>query len=152
MADFEALPVGSRPAMNLALEALEFMSDQWGFTNKASRPERWQAIEALRAALARPEGVAQNLNSRRDAALLLETRRQEIGQELAAGQAQTGREQETSITTAEVRSCLTCAHILKGMLDAPCVSCMEASHWQQPASVTGAVLRWFGMHRTAGSK
>jgi hypothetical protein len=55
MDDFETLPAGSWRAMNLALEALEFMADQWGFTNRANRPERWQAIEALRAALAKPE-------------------------------------------------------------------------------------------------
>jgi hypothetical protein len=92
MADFEALPAGSRRAMKLALEALEFMADEWGFAHKANRPERWRAIEALRAALAQQEGVAQNLNSRRDAALLLEERRQETSQELAAGREPTGRE------------------------------------------------------------
>ena len=41
-----------REAAQQALEALEFMADEWGFTQKANRPERWQAIEALRAALA----------------------------------------------------------------------------------------------------
>jgi len=41
-----------REAAQQALEALEFMADEWGFTNKANRPERWQAIDALRAALA----------------------------------------------------------------------------------------------------
>jgi hypothetical protein len=40
-----------RTAAQQALEALEFMADEWGFTQKANRPERWQAIEALRAAL-----------------------------------------------------------------------------------------------------
>jgi len=40
-----------RDAARQALEALEFMADEWGFTQKANRPERWQAIEALRAAL-----------------------------------------------------------------------------------------------------
>ena len=44
-----------RAAAQQALEALEFMADQWGFTNKANRPERWQAIAALRAALAQQE-------------------------------------------------------------------------------------------------
>jgi len=40
-----------KKAAQQALEALEFMADEWGFTQKANRPERWQAIEALRAAL-----------------------------------------------------------------------------------------------------
>jgi len=44
-----------RSAAQQALEALEFMADEWGFTNKANRPERWQAIDALRAALEQPE-------------------------------------------------------------------------------------------------
>jgi len=43
-----------REAAQQALEALEFMADEWGFAHKANRPERWQAIEALRAALAQP--------------------------------------------------------------------------------------------------
>jgi len=235
MADFEALPAGSRRAMQLALEALEFMADEWGFAHKANRPERWQAIEALRAALAQQEGVAQNLNSRRDAALLLEERRQETSQELAAGREPTGREpadhfptggkmvtveelcaalgwpggistplldkavllqrvsdlaaigrkvltaldhgrieagdqvaadlrsaltppedkrqnQEPSITTADERSCMTCAHMLKGMWDDPCIRCRKASHWERHASAAGSALsRWFGEHRAAGS-
>lgn len=44
-----------RSAAQQALEALEFMADEWGFTHKANRPERWQAIDALRAALKQPE-------------------------------------------------------------------------------------------------
>jgi hypothetical protein len=44
-----------KKAAQQALEALEFMADQWGFTPKANRPERWQAIEALRAALAQQQ-------------------------------------------------------------------------------------------------
>jgi hypothetical protein len=44
-----------REAAQQALEALEFMADEWGFTQKANRPERWQAIEALRAALTQQE-------------------------------------------------------------------------------------------------
>ena len=44
-----------REAAKQALEALEFMADEWGFTQKANRPERWQAIDALRAALEQPE-------------------------------------------------------------------------------------------------
>ena len=44
-----------RDAAEQALEALEFMADEWGFTQKANRPERWQAIDALRAALKQPE-------------------------------------------------------------------------------------------------
>ena len=44
-----------RTAAQQALEALEFMADEWGFTNKANRPERWKAIESLRAALEQPE-------------------------------------------------------------------------------------------------
>ena len=48
-----------RTAAQEALEALEFMADEWGFTQKANRPERWQAIEALRAALEQPEQPGQ---------------------------------------------------------------------------------------------
>jgi hypothetical protein len=44
-----------RTAAQQALEALEFMADEWGFTQKANSPERWQAIDALRAALEQPE-------------------------------------------------------------------------------------------------
>jgi hypothetical protein len=44
-----------RSAAQQALEALEFMADEWGFTQKANRPERWQAIDALRAALKQPQ-------------------------------------------------------------------------------------------------
>jgi len=44
-----------RTAAQQALEALEFMADEWGFTQKANRPERWQAITALRAALEQAE-------------------------------------------------------------------------------------------------
>jgi hypothetical protein len=44
-----------RTAAQQALEALEFMADEWGFTQKANRPERWQAIDALRSALAQQE-------------------------------------------------------------------------------------------------
>ena len=44
-----------RAVLEQALEALEFMADEWGFTQKANRPERWRAITALRAALAQPE-------------------------------------------------------------------------------------------------
>ena len=44
-----------REAAQQALEALEFMADEWGFTQKANRPERWQAIDALRDALAQEE-------------------------------------------------------------------------------------------------
>jgi hypothetical protein len=44
-----------RTAAQQALEALEFMADEWGFTQKANRPERWQAITALKAALKQPE-------------------------------------------------------------------------------------------------
>ena len=43
-----------RAAAQQGLEALEFMADEWGFTHKANRPERWQAITALRAALEQP--------------------------------------------------------------------------------------------------
>jgi hypothetical protein len=44
-----------REAAQQALEALEFMADEWGFTQKANRPERGQAIAALRSALEQPE-------------------------------------------------------------------------------------------------
>ena len=44
-----------REAAQQALEALEFLADEWGFTRKANRPERWRAIDALRSALAQQE-------------------------------------------------------------------------------------------------
>jgi hypothetical protein len=43
-----------KQAAQQALEVLEFMADEWGFTQKANRPERWRAIDALRAALEQP--------------------------------------------------------------------------------------------------
>jgi hypothetical protein len=43
-----------RTAAQQALAALEFMADEWGFTQKANRPERWRAITALHAALEQP--------------------------------------------------------------------------------------------------
>jgi hypothetical protein len=52
MSDLITLP---RATVQQALEALEFMADQWGFTQKANRPERWRAIDALKAALEQPE-------------------------------------------------------------------------------------------------
>jgi len=48
-----------RKVVEQALEALEFMADEWGFTQKANRPERWKAISALQAALAQPEDKSQ---------------------------------------------------------------------------------------------
>lgn len=141
MADFEALPAGSRRAMELALEALEFMADQWGFTNKANRPERWQAIQALRAALAEPEEQHQP-----GCALL------KIPSSVLTSPADERQNQEPSITAKDERSCLTCAHMLKSMLEEPCVNCMGFSQWKQSASVTGAVLRWFGWHRATRSE
>lgn len=48
-----------RKVVEQALEALEFMADEWGFTQKANRPERWKSITALRAALSQPEDKSQ---------------------------------------------------------------------------------------------
>ena len=48
-----------RKVLEQALEALEFMADEWGFTQKANRPERWQAISALQAVLSQPEDKSQ---------------------------------------------------------------------------------------------
>lgn len=48
-----------RKVVEQALEALEFMADEWGFTQKANRPERWKAISALQAALSQPEDKSQ---------------------------------------------------------------------------------------------
>jgi hypothetical protein len=81
-----------REAAQQALEALErsrvFVTTQ----EKIKHPEgtEWydENITALRDALAQEaqeqEDIAQNLQSRLDAALLLEQRRQELSQELAA--------------------------------------------------------------------
>ena len=52
-----------REAAQQALEALEFMADQWGFTNKANRPERWRAIDALRTALAQQDEMQEMLRT-----------------------------------------------------------------------------------------
>jgi hypothetical protein len=52
MTDTITLP---RATVQQALEALEFIADEWGFTHKANRPERWRAIDALKAALEQPE-------------------------------------------------------------------------------------------------
>jgi len=60
--------------------------------------------------------------------------------------------QEPSIATEEVRSCMTCAHILKGALEEPCARCSNGSHWERHASASGSALsRWVGEHRAAGS-
>ncbi len=60
--------------------------------------------------------------------------------------------QEPSIATEEVRSCMTCAHILKGALEEPCARCSNGSRWKRNASAAGSALsRWFGEHRAAGS-
>jgi hypothetical protein len=48
-----------RKVVEQALEALEFMADEWGFTQKANRPERWKAISALQAVLSQPEDKSQ---------------------------------------------------------------------------------------------
>jgi len=62
------------------------------------------------------------------------------------------QKQKPSITTADERSCMTCAHMLKGMWDDPCIRCRKASHWERHASAAGSALsRWFGEHRAAGS-
>lgn len=42
----------ARSAMKLALEALEDIGDEWGFTSKRTLPNRKKAITALREALA----------------------------------------------------------------------------------------------------
>ena len=64
-----------RAVLEQALEALEYHVEQTRSIWKTS-----QAIDALRAALAQQEDIAQNLQSRMDAAMLLEERRQEVAQ------------------------------------------------------------------------
>jgi hypothetical protein len=61
-----------REAAQQALEALEVFATCFSDGN--------EAITALRAALAQQEDIAQNLQSRLDAAMLFEERRQEIAQ------------------------------------------------------------------------
>jgi hypothetical protein len=46
-------------AMKLALEALESIGDQWGFTSKRTVPKRLEAIVALRQAIERAEQANQ---------------------------------------------------------------------------------------------
>ena len=41
--------------MQQALEALEEIGDEWGFTSQRTLPKRMKAIEALRERLAQPE-------------------------------------------------------------------------------------------------
>lgn len=65
-----------RAVMQQALEALEHIEHYYISLPKAGN----KAITALRAALAQQEDIAQNLQSRLDAALLLEARRQEVAQ------------------------------------------------------------------------
>jgi hypothetical protein len=44
-----------RAVLEQALEALEHMADEYGFTNKADRIERWKSVAALREALNAPQ-------------------------------------------------------------------------------------------------
>ena len=44
-----------RELMQQALEALEEIGDEWGFTSQRTLPKRMKAIEALRERLAQPE-------------------------------------------------------------------------------------------------
>lgn len=68
-----------REAAQQALEAMEATHYDVGSAER-QRLQAMDAIAALRAALAQQEDIAQNLQSRLDAALLLEARRQEIAQ------------------------------------------------------------------------
>ena len=68
-----------REAAQQALEALEATYYDVGPAER-QRLQAVDAITALRAALAQQEDIAQNLQSRLDAAMLLEERRQEIAQ------------------------------------------------------------------------
>jgi hypothetical protein len=44
-----------RAVVEQALEALEHLADEYGFTNKANRIERWKSVAALREALNAPQ-------------------------------------------------------------------------------------------------
>ena len=44
-----------RAVVEQALDALEHMADEYGFTNKANRIERWKSVAALREALNAPQ-------------------------------------------------------------------------------------------------
>ena len=44
-----------RELMQMALDALEDVGDEWGFTSQRTLPKRMKAIEALRERLAQPE-------------------------------------------------------------------------------------------------
>jgi len=44
-----------RAVVEQAVEALEHMADEYGFTNKANRIERWKSVAALREALNAPQ-------------------------------------------------------------------------------------------------
>lgn len=161
MADFETLPAGSRRAMELALEALEAL-EQCGLDD--SRRRRYLEAEAkttLRAMLrmaSRPEApmadhdhgrLMANLRDRRAG---LERQHQPGCALLKIPSRDCDCRPGPSITTEEVRSCMTCAHILKGALEEPCFRCSNGSRWKRHASAAGSALsRWFGEHRAAGS-
>jgi hypothetical protein len=174
MADFEALPAGSRRAMQLALEALE----QCGLDDSQRRyhleAEAKTTLRAMLGMASRPEApmadhdhgrLMANLRDRR-ADLAAIGRRvltaldhgwieapDQVADDLRSvlTPPADGR-QEPSIATEEVRSCMTCAHILKGALEEPCARCSNGSHWERHASASGSALsRWVGEHRAAGS-
>ena len=44
-----------RELMQMALDALEDVGDEWGFTSQRTLPKRMNVIEALRARLSQPE-------------------------------------------------------------------------------------------------
>ena len=45
----------TKEALKLALEALEDIGDEWGFTSQRTVPKRKEAITAIKEALAQPE-------------------------------------------------------------------------------------------------
>jgi hypothetical protein len=50
-----------RELMQMALDALEDVGDEWGFTSQRTLPKRMNVIEALRAQLSQPEREWQGL-------------------------------------------------------------------------------------------
>lgn len=73
-----------REALKLALEALEEIGDEWGFTSNRTVPKRTKAITALREALAEPDYRAMYLKVRDELAALQQSRAPLTSKEIRA--------------------------------------------------------------------
>lgn len=71
-------------ALKLALEALEEIGDEWGFTSNRTVPKRTKAITALREALVEPDYRAMYLKVRDELAALQQSRAPLTSKEIRA--------------------------------------------------------------------